>query len=182
MDYVEPIRDINKVNDISEYLKRTNPRNFIMFRIGFFTGLRISDILKLKVSDVKPTSRYIMMREKKTSKQKLIEINKNLRKDLDWYCQGKYDDEYLIKSREGANKPITRDMALKIVKETCSMFGIEKTGTHTLRKTFGYHYYKQTKDIVVLQKLFNHSSPSVTLRYIGIVQDSLNEALRNFSY
>lgn len=182
MDYVEPIRDITKVNDIADYLKRTNPRNFIMFRVGIFTGLRISDILKLKVKDVNPTSKYITLRETKTRKQKIIKVNKNLRKDLDWYCEGKPSDQYLIRSREGANKPISRDMALKIIKKTCNDFGVENTGTHTLRKTFGYHYYKKTKDIALLQKLFNHSSPSVTLRYIGIVQDSLNDALENFSY
>lgn len=181
MNYVEPIKDFQKVNDISEYLKRTNPRNYIMFRIGIFTGLRISDILKLKVVDVK--SKYINIREQKTGKQRIIEINKNLRKDLDDYCSFKNDDEYLIQSREGENKPITRDMALKILKEVLTdRFGIPNVGTHTLRKTMGYHYYRQTKDIVVLQKLFNHASASVTLRYIGIVQDSLNEALRNLNY
>ena len=51
-----------------------------------------------------------------------------------------------------------------------------------MRKTFGYHYYKQTKDIATLQKIYNHSSPSITLRYIGIVQDEIDKAFDNFRY
>jgi len=50
-----------------------------------------------------------------------------------------------------------------------------------LRKTFGYHFYQQTKDVALLQELFNHSSPSVTLRYIGINQDKIDQAYDNFS-
>ena len=53
-------------------------------------------------------------------------------------------------------------------------------GAHTLRKTFGYHHYKKYNDIVLLQKIFNHSSPSVTLRYIGIEQDTIDESYMNF--
>ncbi|MCF8011626.1 MAG: tyrosine-type recombinase/integrase [Clostridiales bacterium] len=51
----------------------------------------------------------------------------------------------------------------------------DKIGTHTLRKTFGYHAFKKGYDITILQKLFNHSAPSITLRYIGITQDELDD-------
>ena len=57
---------------------------------------------------------------------------------------------------------------------------LEEIGTHTLRKTFGYHFYKRNKDVAMLQKLFNHSSPSITLRYIGIEQDEIDEAYEDF--
>ena len=53
-------------------------------------------------------------------------------------------------------------------------------GTHTLRKTFGYHYYKKFKDIAMLQKIFNHSNPALTLNYIGIEQDKIDESYKNF--
>ncbi|MDX9806823.1 MAG: site-specific integrase, partial [bacterium] len=52
---------------------------------------------------------------------------------------------------------------------------------HTLRKTFGYHFYQKTKDVALLQQLFNHSAPSVTLRYIGINQDIMDMAIEDFS-
>lgn len=180
MNFVEPIRDAQKVNDIQEYLKRTDERNYILFITGVYTGLRISDILRLKIKDVKD-KRFIYLREKKTSKQNIIEINKLLEKEYKWYCADKELDEYLIKSRERVNKAISRVQAYKIIKNVGKDFGIDNLGTHTLRKTFGYHYYKQTKDVATLMKMFNHSDPSITLRYIGIIQDEMNRARRNFS-
>lgn len=180
MNFVEPIRDSQKVRDIQDYLKRINERDYVLFITGVYTGLRISDILRLKVKDVKD-KRFIYIREKKTSKQNIIEINKLLEKEYKWYCSDKELDEYLIKSREGVNKPITRVRAYKIIKDVGKGFGVENLGTHTLRKTFGYHYYKQTKDVGTLMKMFNHSDPSITLRYIGIIQDQMNKARRNFS-
>ena len=180
MNFVEPIRDNQKVRDIQDYLKRTNERDYILFITGVYTGLRISDILRLKVQDVKE-KRFIYLREKKTSKQNIIEINKLLEKEYKWYCSDKELDEYLIRSREGVNKPLSRVRAYEIIKQVGEDFGIENLGTHTLRKTFGYHYYRQTKDVGTLMKMFNHSDPSITLRYIGIIQDEMNKARRNFS-
>jgi len=60
-------------------------------------------------------------------------------------------------------------------------FNIEEIGTHTLRKTFGYHFYKKTNDIALLMELFNHSSQSITLRYIGMNQDFMDEQLIDFN-
>lgn len=179
MNFVEPIRDSQTVRDIQEYLKSSSPRDYMMFIVGVYTGLRISDILELKVKDVKD-KRYITLREKKTNKQRIIEINPLIKRELKWYCIDMKDEYYLIKSREGINKAITRSMAYKILSSTGVDFGLDNLGTHTLRKTFGYHYYRKTKDIAILQELFNHATPDITLKYIGIKQDSLNKALREF--
>ena len=71
--------------------------------------------------------------------------------------------------------------AYYILKTACEAVGLqEKIGTHTLRKTFGYHHYKKFKDVAMLQKIFNHSNPAVTLRYIGIEQDQIDESYENF--
>lgn len=76
---------------------------------------------------------------------------------------------------------LDRFAAYEIIKTACKKAGIEgKIGTHTLRKTFGYHHYKKFKDVAILQKIFNHSSPSITLRYIGIEQDEIFESYENF--
>lgn len=153
-----------------------------MFLMGIYTGLRISDILKLKVKDVKG-KRFINVKETKTSKHRQIEFNLILKGALDEYCKDKDPDDYLIKSREQYNKSITRDMAYKILNYAAELFGLqERIGCHTMRKTFGYHYYKQTGDVVTLQKIFNHDHPSITLRYIGIDQDAINKALRTFKF
>ena len=53
-------------------------------------------------------------------------------------------------------------------------------GTHTMRKTFGYHHYKQFNDVALLQKILNHSSPSITLRYISIYQEEIDSSYNSF--
>lgn len=162
-------------------MKYDNPRNYLLFEIGIYTGLRISDILNLKVKDVKDR-RKITVRAIKTGKQRNIAINKELLKDFKDYCETKADGEYLITSREGTNKPITRDMAYKIMRDIAEKFNLENIGTHSLRKTFGYHYYNKTKDIATLQSLYNHTHPSITLRYIGITQNMIDQATLDIQY
>ena len=183
MNYVEPIRDPNLIKDILNYLKSNNDRNYLLFCTGIYQGLRISDILKLRSRDVyNKTSLNIW--EKKTGKRCFIEINPALKKEFTRYIQ-QHDldpDDYLFTSRQGANKPIGRSMAYKILRDVGEMFNLEAIGTHTLRKTFGYHFYKQTGDVATLMQIFNHSSPSITMRYIGITQESINNSMKKFKY
>ncbi|EEN04876.1 Integrase [Bacillus thuringiensis IBL 4222] len=146
--------------------------------MGINTGLRISDILKLKVGDVQGS--HISMREIKTGKQKRIQITPSLKRELKWFNEGREVEEYLLKSRKGKNRPIGRSMAYKILKSTAAEFGLDEIGTHTLRKTYGYHMYMQTKNIALLMEIFNHSSEKVTLRYIGVNQDAMDKAMSRF--
>jgi integrase len=178
MNFVQPIRDPEKVQQIKEYFKEENERNYLLFVMGINTGLRISDILKLKVADVKGT--HIVIREQKTGKQKWIRITPTLKRELKKYIENKPDHEYIFKSRQGGNKPIGRSMAYKILRKAANQFNLKDIGTHTLRKTFGYHFYQQTKDVAMLQEIFNHSSPDITLRYIGVNQDSMDKAMSKF--
>ncbi len=118
MNFVQPIRDPEQIQQIKEYLKEKNERNYILFVMGINTGLRISVILKLKVGDLKGS--HISMREMKTGKQKRIQITAALRRELKWYIEDMEDYEYLIKSRQGKNRPIGRSMAYKILSTTAS--------------------------------------------------------------
>lgn len=181
MNYVEPIRDVTVLENMCDYLEKTNERNLVLFQMGIYTGLRVSDILKLRVKDVK-NKKQLTIKENKTGKKKIIMINPILKKTLNHYCSDKKDNEFLIKSRNGYNNPLCRERAYQIIKELGDMFGIDDLGTHSMRKTFGYHYYQQTKDIAFLQKIFNHSSPAITLRYIGIEQDYQDRAYYRFRY
>ena len=69
----------------------------------------------------------------------------------------------------------------RIIKRASSKLGLEEIGTHTMRKSFGYHHYQQYKDVALLQEIYNHSSPSITLKYIGINQDNIDLGYRDFS-
>ena len=180
MKYVQPIRDKNKIEEIKSYLKQNGSRDLLLFTMGINTGLRISDLLKLKVIDVRNKS-HVEIKEQKTGKIKRFPLLGNLQSRIEEYTKGKLDNEYLFRSREGANKPITRVMAYLIINEACQNAGIiDSIGTHTLRKTFGYHHYQQFHDVAILQYLLNHSSPSITLRYIGITQDNVENTLQQF--
>lgn len=178
MNCVEPIRDVDIFHDIQATLKSENMRNYVLVMTGTYIGLRISDVLRLKVKDVK-NKKYIDIKEKKTDKRNLIEINPLLRSIYKEYTEDMDMEDYLFR-KSNINKPISREMAWKIMKQIGNRFGVENLGTHTLRKTFGFHYYKQTGDIATLMSMFNHSKESITLKYIGINQDKMNEARRNF--
>ena len=189
MNTVQPIRSKSQVMDIAAYLRGKSERDYILFLFGIYSGLRISDILPLKVRDVKGKSR-LYMREQKTGKERSISINKELQKPLADYVSDLEEWEYLFPSRqrtsrikkEQETKPLTRQRAIQILKAACARFGIENIGTHTLRKTFGYHMYQDTKDIATIQAIFNHSSPTVTFRYIGIDQDKKDSLVMGFSF
>ncbi|UYO18761.1 site-specific integrase [Bacillus sp. 41-22] len=178
MNFVQPIRNQEQIQQIKEHLKEKSERNYILFVMGINTGLRISDILKLKVGDLNGS--HISMREMKTGKQKRIQITAALKRELRWFNENREDDEYLLKSRQGKNRPIGRSMAYKILSGAAAEFGLDEIGTHTLRKTYGYHMYMQTKNIALLMEIFNHSSEKVTLRYIGVNQDAMDKAMSRF--
>lgn len=177
---VEPIREKEKIKNIKLILKKSGLRNLLLFTLGINCGLRISDILNLRVSDVFNVD-YIEIKEKKTEKYKKFPITKAYKKLLLEYTKDLQNNDWLFKSRKG-EFAITRIQAYRIINQACRKAGIkDKIGTHTLRKTFGYHFYKKTKDIALLQTIFNHSSPTITLRYIGINQDIIDANLKTFS-
>ncbi|MBS4191759.1 tyrosine-type recombinase/integrase [Bacillus sp. FJAT-49705] len=178
MNIVQPIRDAELIQEIKEFLKNWNERNYILFLLGINTGLRIKDILKLRVSDVEGWS--IFLKEGKTGKLTEIHMPNELKRALRSYIKGKDKNEYLFKSREGKNKPITVSMAYVIMKNIEEEFGLERIGCHSLRKTYGYHHYKQFNDVVALMEHFNHSDPKITLIYIGMKQDEKNKYQKKF--
>lgn len=159
-------------------MKKQGLRDLLMFTVGTNCGLRISDILNLDVSDVKGKS-YINIIEKKTSKYKRFPINAKLKPLFENFTKNRALNKPLFLSMFGNR--MERTQCYRIINAACKKAGIEyRVGTHTLRKTFGYHHYQKFKDVAVLQKIFNHYSPQVTLRYIGIDQDIIDESYNNF--
>lgn len=179
INIVEPIRDKEKVKEIYNYLSNKNKRDALLFYFGVYSGLRISDILKFKVKDCYKKGYNI--RETKTNKQKIVDWNPYLARALRDYISDKDPEEYLFKSRQ-CNKSITRQRAYQIIKKACNECKVYNVGTHTLRKTFGYHTYLITKDVAMLMDIFNHSSADITLRYIGISQEKNNQTIKKLKY
>jgi integrase len=177
---VEPIRDPEQIRQMKEILLHRSYRDYFLFVFGINSGLRISDILPLRVMDVKYTNQ-LRIREQKTGKSRKFQMPSTLKSEIEKYTARLADSDHLFPSRKG-NNPISRIQAWKLINDAAREVGIEGSiGTHTLRKTFGYHFYQRTKDIAMLQQIFGHSSPSVTLRYIGINDDMINASLEGFS-
>lgn len=182
MNTVEPIRDRNLIIDFADCLKDKRDRDYVLFMFGIYSGLRISDILPLKVRDVKDVG-FIYITEEKTGKEKKLKINDELKVIIKDYIIGKRDYEFLFKRDKGKAVPISRQRVWQILNDVANEFEYkEKIGCHTLRKTFGYWIYQDTKDAATLQDIFNHSSLEYTKRYIGVNQDSKDKMINNLSF
>lgn len=178
MNIVEPIKNKKSIRMIEKVLAKHNKRDLLLFVMGTNTGLRVSDILALDVDDVK-NKEFIDIIEKKTGKHKKFPLNDKIKSMVKTFTNNRSANEPLFKTIY--KNRMERTYAYRIVKKACKEVGLsENIGTHTLRKTFGYHHYHKYKDIALLQKIFNHYSPSVTLRYIGIDQEEINKSYMNF--
>ena len=179
---VEPIRDKKKVQTMQIYLKGRALRDWLLFNIGINTGLRIGDILNLRVCDIKTDKgnfkEHVTIKEKKTGKVKKFKLNNVSRRYIDEYVKNNpldYDD-YLFQSRKGENQPISRVQAYRVLEQAARELNIESFGTHSMRKTWGYWTYKASKyNIALIMDTFNHSSQAITLKYIGITQEQKDE-------
>lgn len=180
MQVVQPIRNLDKLEDILEYLKDQSDRNYLLLYFGISTGLRISDYIALRKKDVLQT--HLQIKEGKTGKFKRILIHHKLRKFLKVYTMNLNDDDYLFPSYKTKTKPVRRETVYKILREAGEANNVMNVGCHSARKTFGYHFYKETGDIATLMNLFNHSKEVITLRYIGIDQDRKDMAVRKLKF
>ena len=185
MNIAQPIRTRHDLEKLKEYYKgkKPNSRNLLLIIIGLNTALRISDILALKWDMVydfegEKYKSYITITEKKTGKGAQIYINSSAKDALSNYYEelksaGKSitPDDYIF-SHTNKNLPISRVQAFRIIKraaDECSLSGV--ISCHSLRKTFGYHAWKQGAPLAVLVNIYNHSSYNITKRYLGIEQD-----------
>lgn len=181
---VEPIRETKDIENIKKLLSN-NTRDLLLFCLGINNGLRCGDLLHLKVRDLKNLNpgETVNIVEQKTGKTNVLMVNKSTHKILKNYLDEVQPspDDYLFKSRKGNNQPLSVGTVNGMVKEWCRSINLKyNVGSHSLRKTFGY--IQRTKFGVsweIICKRFNHSSPSVTMRYLGIEDKEVNGILMN---
>ena len=180
---VDPIRDKQAIEKIKKNLANQR-RNLLLFILGINNGLRISDLLNLKVKHVKglKAGEYISIKEVKTRKDNILMVNKATHKALKAYFDTtdlKDDDPLFISSK--TKKALTKSAANHLVKRWCEEVGlIGNYGTHSLRKTFGF--IQRTcfgVGFELLCKRFGHYSPAITMRYLGIADKEVNGILLN---
>lgn len=181
MELVQPIRDKTKIEAMKKVLRGQSLRDYVLFILGINSGLRISDLLALDVQDVadekgKPRDRLVVT-EQKTGKRKEFPLSAAVQKAIREYLMSRVSrpQEPLFPSRKAGYR-LQRRQAYEILSVAAKSVGIDESiGTHTLRKTFGYHAYHAGYDVTRIQNALNHTSPGVTLRYIGITQDDMDE-------
>ena len=174
---VQPFRSETEIDDFLFFLRRTknHKRDVFLFQFGLNTGLRMSDIVGLKVGDINKPEPIIT--EKKTGKKKRLFLD-GIQDVIQNYIKGMDNDDYLFPSRKGGHLSV--NAVYKLYTKIGRDLGRDDIGCHTLRKTYGRFYYLKTHDIATLMYLFNHSSEKITKRYIGITDDEAKSSLKGF--
>lgn len=198
---VYPIKTHKDIIAMANWLyEHKNNKYVLAFTLGINLGLRANELLDLKmnqvfspdgsvrlIEDEEDTSDRIDIYQSKTKKHRTVFLNAACKDALEWAfpIKGAYlhSEEYLFPSREGG--AIQVGTFRKVLKEAAAACGLKQNiGTHTCRKTWGWHQYKYNSekanlDITMLQRAFGHSSPEVTLRYLGITDEEDKALYKN---
>lgn len=195
---VEPIKNVKDINKIKQYLiGKENKRDYMLFVVGINIGLRAGDLLRLTIGDVAEIDEWkkvkirdnVTIIEEKTEKKREFTLNNSCKEAIMLYLSNIDSfqlEDYLFKSRKG-DGPLTVESAHKLLKNLLRELNIKGNyGTHSLRKTFAYHTYVnniKTNPAILdtLQKILNHSSSSVTLRYIGITKEVITDVYNSLN-
>lgn len=200
----EPIRDMKDIFRISEFLiSQSRYRDNMLFIVGINFGLRVSDLIVLRFSDLINSDcsfkDSFAILEKKTSntrkvkRNRYISINTAVVEAVTLYLENTPDvrlSDYMFRSESNRgsnlNKPIHRSSVDRILKGIAQDLSLDfRMSTHTLRKTFGLHQMVMSgndpRKLLLLQKMFGHSTSAMTLEYIGITSDEIEDAYRKLN-
>ncbi len=194
MNFVDPIRDPKRITHIKNLLKgQQRYRDLLLFTMGINTALRISDLLQLKIGHFidehgQRRTRFTIKEEKRGKRQEIV-INESIRDALNSYfafyprIEAKRDHFLFFNPRRnGFATPISRGQAWKLLSVICKEIGLRGNfGTHTLRKTWGYHARLNGVDLALIMHKLNHSSLAHTKRYLGITDDELEAVVRRLN-
>ena len=181
MQKTQPIKNRRDIQRLKQYyLDNKQIRNYTLFTLGINTSLRIGDLLTLKWGDVYDFSgghclSHIRLTEQKTGKTSLIALNREAVSSLQLLLrtvEPVTKETYIFQSREGGNRPICREQAFHIIKNAAVNLHIDGViSCHSLRKTFGYHAWKNGVPPALIMFIYNHSTIEITKRYLSIDQD-----------
>ena len=164
---------VNKLN------KNSEAKMALLILVGSHLGLRISDLLLLKFGDIIGKD-YIELTEKKTKKYRKIKIHENVKQAVaDYYSNMPQKLDIYIFSNYKYTRPISVQFINKKLKEFRDKYslGIKNVSSHMMRKTFGKRIIEKCefkeKGLLMLSEIFNHQSPAVTRKYLGLREEQL---------
>ena len=178
---VEPIRKLKDVKAIKQLLT-DKPRDLCLFTLGINTNLRASDLLRLTAGRVRglKAGDEIEIKEQKTGKMRRITLNKGVIRSIQGLLASREynDEEPLFVGQRG---PLTVPSVNRLVKSWCKAINLRGNyGSHTLRKTFGFHQ-RVTFGVSLpeLMVIFNHSSQQETLNYLCVQAEEVRSIYQN---
>jgi len=194
MNFVEPIRDRKRIAQIKNLLRgQGRYRDLLLFTVGINSALRISDLLNLRihhfVDEQNHIRRRFVIKEEKRGKRQEVVINDSIREALGEYLAAypaitNDPDNYVFFNAKANNfrEPIKRGQAWKFIASICADIGLRGNfGTHSLRKTWGYHARMSGVDLALIMYKLNHASLAYTKRYLGITDDELEEVVKRLN-
>lgn len=188
MKFVEPIRTRAEINAVlSAFAGPLAARNRALFLLGITSALRISDLLALRWTDVLEVEDYnsghgsmlafrpsVEVKERKTGKRKVFPLGGIVAGALgEWRIVNRGP---FVFSNASGGAPVSRVQAWRVLSRAATRAGLHGIGTHSLRKTWGYHARKNGVSIALIMEALNHSSEGVTLRYLGFTSDEVRAA------
>lgn len=179
MNEVEAVKEREDIRAVGVFLEKHGSKDYRdIWELGINAALRISDLLALRYADVVGVEE-LTLTESKTDKKRTIRLNSKAREIIARRREEHPDDEWLFQAKgnraRSARKPIDRSTVARKFKEIGDIMGIA-LGTHSMRKTRGYAMWSDGVPIEFICKVLNHSSPSVTMRYIGIEQEDIRRS------
>ena len=192
---VLPIKDDEILKQVQDTLLnnfKSGRRNYTIFQVGKATLLRVSDVLRLKQTDVfddyGAIKQHAFIKDKKTGKRNTLYL-KPVMMDLvmyqQWLKRNGYEGttEWLFPSTTRPQKHIDERQFYNVMAKVGDLLGINYLGTHTMRKTGAYRVYVQSNyNIGLVMKLLNHSSEAMTLAYLGLDQVSREHMLDKIDF
>lgn len=197
----EPIKSMDDIIRISQFLiEKKRFRDNMLFIVGINFGLRVSDLRTLRFShlindDCTFRDRFPILEKKtkntrKHQRNRYISINTAVVEAVTLYLEntpGVHLSDYMFRSASNngcnENKPISKQAVDAVLKGVAKDLGLgNRMATHSLRKTFAYHQMVMSgndpRKLLLLQKMFGHSTAAQTLDYIGITSEEIDEAYR----
>ena len=160
-------------------------RNRAMLEVLYGSGLRVSELVNLKLSNIYADEHYMLI-EGKGSKQRLVPLSPESEEWLSYWYQERATwpirpgaEDYVFLNRRGA--PLTRVMVFTIIKRLCAQAGIQKTiSPHTLRHSFATHMLQNGADLRIIQQLLGHEDITTTEIYTHVEVQDLRRAILQY--
>lgn len=159
--------------EIERIIKATkNAKHRLMLSLAYGSGLRVSEIIKIRVKDLDLEQLIILVSDAKGGKDRISILPEKLKHDLQNMMAGKDKESYLFESERGGK--LTTRTAQIVFEKSLKLAGIKKMATfHSLRHSFATHLLENGVDIRYIQKLLGHASITTTQLYTKVTNPAL---------